>query len=269
MRPRAIRNSGSSEDRMTDESMELDLQGFVNGQLDPERRFAVADYLAAHPARAAEVIADMRLTEGLRLACETLDGPPPPELQAAAARLSQTLDRRERLRRALPWAAGVALFAFGWSGHALWTGQEARRAEARMLPLVESALDARAAVEVRQALAGSTARHPVDLQAVVASVGVTLPGLPSDWQVRDAQVVATPERPGVVLVLDTPDMGEVMLFTVASADLGPDAPPSTFDYRGNSVAVFERDSAAYVLVDNSGVAAQISRGADRLARRFN
>ncbi len=254
---------------MTDESMELDLQGFVNGQLDPERRFAVADYLAAHPARAAEVIADMRLTEGLRLACGTLDSPPPPALLGAAARLSQGLERRDRLRRALPWAAAVALFAFGWSGHAVWTGQEARRVEARVLPIVESALDARAAVEVRQALAGAAPVDPVELDMVAASVGVTLPDLPAGWRVRDAQVVATPERPGVVLVLDTPDMGEVMLFTVASADLGPDAPPSTFDYRGNSVAVFERDSAAYVLVDNSGVAAQVSRGADRLARRFN
>ncbi len=39
---------------------QYDLHAYVDDQLDAARRIAVEDYLARHPKRAAEVMADLR-----------------------------------------------------------------------------------------------------------------------------------------------------------------------------------------------------------------
>ena len=67
-----------------DAQINLDIAALLNGQLDGKRRFAVAEYLAAHPDRAAKVMASLRLTEGLRLALGTIETPALAPLQVAA-----------------------------------------------------------------------------------------------------------------------------------------------------------------------------------------
>ena len=46
---------------------EADLQAFVDGEIEPLRRFEVADYLANHPAQAAQVMADIRSSAALKI----------------------------------------------------------------------------------------------------------------------------------------------------------------------------------------------------------
>ena len=72
-------------------------------------------------------------------------------------------------------------------------------------PIAETALDAQAAVDLQRSLALSPPRR--DATEIAARLGLALPVLPADWQVRDAQVVATPDHPGLAVVIDTPDMG--------------------------------------------------------------
>lgn len=245
---------------------EAEVEAFVIGQLDPERRFAVADHLARHPEEAARAMADLRMQEGLRLALAHVDSAAPKTLEDGAARLSRSLARPR------PWpmraVAAAALIALGWSGQSLWAGLQDLRTVSGLRPLAETALDARAAVELRRSLAITPAR--VDAERIAAQLGLELPTLPAGWQVRDTQVVATPEDPGLAVVIDTPDMGEVMLVTLPHREDGLISPLRAFDHRGSAVAVFEHGPAAYVLLDASaGQRAEVSREAERLLRRFN
>lgn len=252
-----------------EKQIDLDIAAFVNGQLDAPGRYAVAEYLAAHPERAAEVMADLRLTEGLRLALGAVEAEVPASLSAAADRLGRSLGQRHRLRWVLPMAAAACMFALGWSTQA-WVTHGADLTLAREnRSLIEAALDAQEAVALRMSLSQDIGPLPRDAKEISARLGIALPHLPADWRVAAAQVVSTPERPGVALVIDTPDMGRIMLFSVIRTLDGPDAPPDGLTLDGRTLAYFEKGRAAYVLVDAAGPVADLTRGAEALRNRLN
>jgi anti-sigma factor RsiW len=250
----------------TDAQVDLDIQAFVNGQLDAERRFAVMEHLARHPDRAAEVMADLRLTEGLRLALAAVETPPPPALWLAADRLSTALSQQTTRRRWLPFVAGLALFALGWGAQEL--GQS-NRLGADTAALLDTAMDAQDAVMVRASLTGELGPMPNDPERIAARLGIDLPDLPPGWTIRAAQVVATPERPGLAMVIHTQDMGEILLFGVLRSVDGPDGPARVTIQDGRVLAFFEKEQTAFVLVDAKGSRAALREGAETLRHRFN
>lgn len=255
--------------RDPDSQIETDISAFVNGQLDAERRYAVAAHLSAHPERAAEVMADLQMTEGLKLALGAVSPPLPPQMSAAATRLGRGLDNRHLLRRWLALAAAVVMFGFGWSAHTLLSRPAPAFLPADLTGLFDAALDAQDAVRVRLSLSDELGPMPRDAVEISERLGIALPDLPAGWAIRAAQVVSTPERPGLAIVIDTPDMGEIMLFGVLRSIDGPDNPPDAVARDGRTLAFFEKNRAAYVLVDNSGPVAALQRGAEELRRRFN
>lgn len=246
--------------------MELDILAFVNGQLDGERRYAVMEYLARHPDRAADVMADLHLTEGLRLALATVDTPPAPQLRRAADQLASSMFQQTARRRWLPFVAAVVLFALGWVGHGVMQGSGQN---AGVAAIFDAALDAQDAVMLRASLSGELGPMPNDPDRIAARLGIYLPDLPSGWTIRAAQVVATPERPGLALVIDSPDLGEILLFGVLRSDDGPDGPATVASRDGRALAFFERDRTAFVLVDAIGTPAELKQGAEALRHRFN
>lgn len=249
-----------------DSVTEMDIEAFLIGQLDPEGRYAVADHLARNPEKAAQVMADLRTQEGLRLALADSTAPTPRAMVQTAARVSQGLGRAPRWP--LQMVAAIALVAVGWSGQLAWQNLQEFRSVAGLRALAETALDARAAVEVRREIALTPAE--VDVGRIARRLGLELPSLPAEWQVRDAQVVATTEQPGLAVVIDTPDMGEVMLLSLPQSEDGVIRPLTAFDHRGSAVAVFEHGPTAYVLLDASaGERAEVSREAERLLSRLN
>lgn len=246
--------------------IDLDILAFVNGQLDAERRYAVMAHLASHPDRAAEVMADLRLTEGLRLATASVETPPSPKLRLAAESLSAALSQQTTRRRWLPFAAGLAFFALGWGTQALLQGNPLGADTAAVL---ETAMDAQDAVMLRASLSGELGPMPNDPQRIAAHLGIDLPEMPQGWSIRAAQVVATPERPGLALMVDTPDMGEILLFGVLRSVDGPDGPVTATSLNGRALAFFERERTAFVLVDAAGSTSVVRAGAETLRSRFN
>jgi hypothetical protein len=249
--------------------IELDITAFVNGQLDGERRFAVADHLSRHPDRAAEVMAELSLTEGLRLAVARVESPPPPQLRLAADRAAARLGPRRSVRQALPVAAAVAMFALGWGAQGLLREPAPPGDAGDFAALLETALDAQEAVSLRIALSGELGPMPNDPERIAGRLGIDLPRLPDGWSILAAQVVATPERPGVALVIVTPDLGEILLLGVMRSLDGPDMPAAATSRDGRALAFFERERTAYVLVDSAGTAADLRLGAETLRHRFN
>lgn len=240
----------------TDPGLEADLPALLKGRLDPARAHAITDYLSRRPDRAAALFADMRDTAELRLALCSPGDPASPRLVAAARRLQGRLRGQRLMRRAAPIAAAVVLFAAGWAGHALWQSPR----ETGAPPLVEAALDAQAALELRHWMTSQPESLDLDTQEIVAALGIDLPALPKEWILRDVQIVATPQRPGVAIIADAPELGRILLMAVPRnpADTAP--PPTAFEYRGRTVALFERGRSAFVLVDSSGHPEQLATG---------
>ena len=244
----------------TDPEVEADLLALLQGRLGPDRTFKIADYLAERPERTADLLTDARNTAALRITLSGSDDPMPPQLVAEALRLQARLQVQRLLRRAAPFAAALVLFAAGWSGHAIWqvTGP------AGAPPLVAAALDAQAALEIRHWMVSQPESAELNAQEIVAALGIDLLSLPDDWTVHDVQIVATPDRPAVAIVVDAPDHGRLMLFAVARSPEDSEDPPTTFEYQGRTIALFERGRSSFVLIDKSGHPEQLALGADRL-----
>lgn len=253
----------------TDTPTPAEIADFLGGTLPAARRLVVATHLATDAAAGAQALATQAQTERLRAAMSPL-APVPVSVTKAADALAHAMRRRRRIAWARPVAAAVACFVLGWVGQMLWQAPAPQdTVVARLAPLAEAAMDARAAADIARALNLPAALAPGDLARAAAQLGVSLPSLPADWRVRGVQVVATPTRPALLVRIDAPNLGEITLFSLAASDLGPDAPPAAFDYRGAAVAVFERGSSAHVLVDAGGMTADLSRAAGQLARRVN
>lgn len=258
--------SDAPETRPDPESdLEADLLAALESRLDADRTWAVVDHLARRPDRAAELLTDARNTAALRLALSLDETPPPPRLIAQAQRLQDRLRGQRLLRRAAPMAAAVFLFAAGWTGHVAWQGANPDAAH----PLVEAALDAQAALELRQWMASQVESTELNSEEIGAALGIDLPPLPENWVIRDVQIVATPDRPGIAISADAPEFGRVLLMAVARPTGDTDDPPLAFDYRGRTIALFEQGRSAFVLIDESGHPQQLALGADLLLSRSN
>lgn len=242
-----------------------EIEEFLNGTLPEGRRAALAAHLAADAGAAARLMADLQQTEALRAAQPAL--PPAPGLDRAARRLGLAVRRRRLMRALVLPGVAAACLVLGWAGHGLW--QDIGGAPAALAPLAETALDAQRAAVLARGLSAGAMLAPDALMDAAERVGVDLPEMPADWTVRGVQVVATPDRPALLVQIDTPAMGAVALFSVAGADLGPDAPPAGFALDGAAVAVFERAASAHVLLDAAGSPAEVAREAGRLATRLN
>lgn len=102
---------------MVERISEIDLQAYIDGELDTASRIAVEAYLESHPETAARVMRDMRLRDEIRLFLSESDDLAPACTEAAMRRLLG----RSRLRRPGPLArnaaAAMALLALGWLAH--------------------------------------------------------------------------------------------------------------------------------------------------------
>lgn len=258
-----------------DNEIDAELDAFINGQLDAERRFAVVQYLAHNPARAAKVMQGLQLTEGLRLVFGGGGLPAAPQLDLAADRLARALWARNLQRRLLPLVAAAAMFAFGWGAHSVMgnSGLVTRGGPDRQViaaaDLLDAALDAQEAVALRLSLAKDIGPMSKNAAEISDRLGITLPEFPNDWVIRGAQVVATPERPGIALVIDTPDLGQIMLFSVLRTYDGPDGDVIMASQNGRGLAYFENDKTAFVLVDEAGPMNALRLGAEKLRHRFH
>lgn len=248
----------------TEAEIEADLVALSAGELDCDRALALADYLAERPERAATVLADARNVQGLRLAFAAASEPAPPRLVNEARRLEGRLRRRRLARRLAPFVAALGLFAAGWAGHLVWQSL----GQTKPPGLVQAALDAQAALNLRHRMVSQPESADLDTQEILGALGISVPAWPDGWTVRDVQVVSSPGRPAIAIALDAPDLGPLLLFAITRSAGDATDPPAAFEYQGRSVAVFERGHSAYVLVDDFGHPEQLSAGADLLMSRL-
>ncbi|WP_373321211.1 anti-sigma factor family protein, partial [Methylobacterium gregans] len=102
---------------MIDPITDGDLTAYIDGQLDVMRRLEVEAHLAANPATAARVMAELHDRDALRAAFAQLPGPGPERNRHAARRIDRSMRWRRvgaRLKRA---AAIAVMVGAGWLAH--------------------------------------------------------------------------------------------------------------------------------------------------------
>jgi anti-sigma factor RsiW len=183
---------------------EDDLHGFVDHQLDAERRSEVQTYLDAHPEIAARIAAFSRQREAVRAAAAPIaDEPIPPQLN-----LRHMMEGRRR-PQAWPWrsiAASVLLLMVGAAGG--WSLRDMAVEPAETRGITALAQEAAYTFDVY----GVDRSHPVEFGAtdkaqlvswIASRIGrtVSVPDLTaSGYAFMGGRLVATPHGPAGLLM---------------------------------------------------------------------
>ena len=233
---------------MPDTVTDLDLQAYVDDQLDDWQRLRVEAHLARHPQAAAEVMQDMRLRRELRLALAPT-APPPPQTRIAAGRLARALRQHERMRRLVRLVPVASLVAVGWLAHAGFGPLSVTPGVAAMPPppVVQAALAARQASLLRLPMHSQHPSPDLDPAEIRASTGILLPRFDPAWRLRDAQVFPSPQGPGVELVFQDAELGRLTHFAVRTGHFAVTLPQAE-RHGQDSIAWFQIGETAHVLI---------------------
>ena len=232
---------------------ETDLLAYVDDQIDVARRIEIEDYLARNPEAAAQVMADLKARDALRLALTgDLSRPPEPTFEAAH-RLERGLLWREfglRLRRV---AAVVTLIGFGWFAHAqVGLFQIADSAASPKPPaFVEDALHSHNTALVRARMTSQPETENYDPTEIASVTGIELPPLPKDWRVVDVQVFPSRDGHSVETVIETKDLGRLSLFAAHVSAFQVIA-PTTARFDSARAVYWQTGQLAYALTGTAG-----------------
>lgn len=242
---------------------DLDLAGYVDGQLDDWHSARVEAWLADHPDKAATVMQDISLQRELRLA---LTSQPPADTRQAVGRLARKLHRDAIIRRTLrmgPAAALAGLVWLVWSG-VLPIGVGTVNASARPPEYVTAALAARDASSIRLPMVSMPEHPQLDTEELRAMTGILLPDFDPDWTIIDAQIVPSPQGPGIEIVFDTPDIGRVNHFAVRPGDFAIRLPETRLAGKSR-LSWFQIGETAHVLISDQGDTDQLAAAAESLS----
>jgi anti-sigma factor RsiW len=224
---------------------EDEISAFLDGELSPARRSEVQARLAQEPELAARVFAEAQRMDALRSAQPHRLFPPRPSVRGA-----KQLEGALRLRRIFrmlqaPMAAAL-LISLGWMANSVTTPlrQGGQSADETFI------LSAREALRVAQLDAGpSRGGEPNQskIERLAGHINISMPQLPSTWQVTDVQLQPWNEKQRLVVTAITPSLGQITL--VAAPMTGEDAIPLTPAADGRIPTVYwQSGGTAYALM---------------------
>lgn len=246
---------------------EADIHAYVDQQLSPERRIAVEAYLASHPALAAQVMADLRVRDELRLMMGGVVPVERPETRNAARALQQALMRRGRvalLRRA---AVVVAFVSVGWVAHSLINPFAATPVVASVPTptFVREAMQAHEATLLREKVHPAVSQPAFATADVRAATGLVLPEFPANWALVDSQIFPSAFGPSAEIALK-PRSGPALTLYAARTD-SFSVQRVTLAHSGKAIAAYwQIGEVAYALVSQGGNSDELTDAANRLAK---
>lgn len=195
---------------------EVDLQAYIDGQLDEARRIEVEDFLARHPEAAAETMATLRTMDALRLNARLnaqAQEQPSERLLASAQRLEKGLTRQARGRTVLRFASLAASVAAGlFIFTAVTPFERHNQSAAATVAFVDEAIDAQRTQSLRQRLSPPSPAFRYDPAKLHSETKLTMPALPATWKVTDVQVYPWHEGYSVAVTANAGELGTVTLF---------------------------------------------------------
>lgn len=222
-----------------------EINRFIDGELSRAQRTEVQARLALTPKRAAEVFAEAQRMEALRSAQPQRLFPPRASLHRAK-QLEGTFRRRKMFAALRIQMATVLLVVLGWAANSLTEPlrQGGQTVDENFI------LAAREALRVAQLNAGPEQggeQKQDKIERLAGALNISMPQLPSTWQVTDVQVQPWNERQSLVVTADTPSLGRITL--VAAPMNGEDAVPPTSATDGRIPTVYwQSGGTAYALM---------------------
>jgi anti-sigma factor RsiW len=224
---------------------EEEITRLLDGELSPAQRADIQAKLALEPGRAAEVFAEAHRMDALRAVQPQRLFPPRANL-AGARQLERAFRRRKMLAALRMAVAAAVLVAIGWTANSLTGpfGQGGQTVDENFI------LAAREALRVAQLNAGpqhgGEPKHD-KIERLVGALNISMPQLPSTWQVIDVQVQPWNEKQSLVVTANTPSLGRITL--VAAPMNGEDAVPPTAAADGRVPTVYwQSGGTAYALM---------------------
>lgn len=248
---------GDGNEAMTDPITDIDIAGYVDGQIDAMRRLDVEAHLARSPEVAAQVMAQLHDRDALREAYAQRPSHGPERVRLAARRLERAL-RWDRLAARLKRAAAIAvLVGAGWLAHGEIDefGVPGTFAASIDPTVAADARQARETARLRSAIASQRTASAYDRAGIEAATGIALPPLPGEWTVRDVQIYPARNGTGVEVAIDAGALGDLSLFATRSRVEG----------RPGEVTRSQDGSAAYWTAGGSAYALSGPRDPDALA----
>lgn len=238
---------------------EIDLNAYVDGQLDAARRIEVEEYLSHHAAEAMRVMADLRIRDALQWSLGSqgvASSAASPRTEQLTRRLEQALGRARLMVQLRRLAACLVLFALGWMGHVSFLSW-AERADGvvNAAPtLVGDAVRAHQLARVRSLVASQPAGIAFDPVAIYLRTGIALPDFPANWAVEDVQVLPATHGLGIEVILRAGDQGRVSLFATHAFDRGLSETPVVRHEQDSAVVYWRHGAWAYALTGDLPVA---------------
>lgn len=240
---------------MADEASDLELYAYIDGQLDPARRFAVESRLAADPERAAWVMGELSQGSALRLLAAD-PRPLRPDTMAQAAKLGAP-PRRPRARL---WLGGASMAA------------AAAIALVLALPggppaYVDYAVNSHRVALLRAQMTSQVETPVLNTAEIGLRTNIDLPRLPANWRVTDVQLFPTSQGAALMIAV-TDERGRALsLFAVNAPSDAPERPDAIRE-GDHSVAYWRRAGMSYALTGDVEPRA-IDASAEELVRHWS
>jgi anti-sigma factor RsiW len=232
---------------MAHDVTDIDLQAYLDGQLDTAGRIEVEAYLQAHPEAAALVMEDLRLRDELRLFLAEADWPAPPATIGLARQLTRALGWRSLGRRLRQGLVAAMLIGAGWLAHAEFALFVDQVAAAHPVPaFADEAAEAYQAVRLK--LDAGSNPDPVLLPLAAEHTGglLPVPTLPGTLRLLGSDLVPWDGGTALLAVYADRHGGVVTLFA-AEVDSFAVTAPEAAAVRGLPTVFWQHGPFAYAL----------------------
>lgn len=251
---------------MPEDVSALELDAYLDGELDAERQLAVERRLAAEPEAAARLMRDMSVRTALRLAQPELDDVP--ALSAAARQLGERFVATppNGVRRFLPqrWTALAAALAAVIGATAVVTMRDSLAA-----PIyVADAVQAYHTGLLRADMVSQVETTRLDPEDIRRFTRIRVPVLPPGWRITDVQLFPSDEGPALQVMIRTPDRRSVSIFAVRTAADAP-SEPEALQRGATAVAYWRTGDIAYALTGTAKAGAMESAAQDLADNRVS
>ena len=231
----------------------MEIEAYIDGELDLARRLAVEDHLARNPALAARVMADFRNRSALQL------------LTGANVTLSRSLaSTAEKIRKESRsfWhrpALGLVAIVAMMSMSVLLLGRDQPPSYINLAVASHRTLVERISFGVNNPI--SERAHTLLLASRIA-----VPRLPADWQVTDVELLDAAAGPAMLIAVKTTKGDHLSILAIRERSSAP-RDPDTIRNGGQSVAYWRKGDFSYALT-GEGDPDQIDATADALANSW-
>lgn len=233
---------------------DMEIEAYIDGELDLTRRLAVEDHLSRNPDLAAKVMADFRNRSALRL------------LTGTDIRFSRSLaDAVEKIRKESrsfwhrPALGLVAAAAIMFTSVILLKRDDPPPAYINLAVASHRTLAERISFG---------ANNPISerAHALLLASRIAVPRLPSDWRVTDVELLDAAAGPAMLIAVKTTDGHHLSILAIRERSSAP-RDPDTVRNGSQSVAYWRKGDFSYALT-GEGDPDQIDATADALANSW-